>query len=103
MDIVALTEENFDETVKNGLVLVDFWATWCGPCRVMGAILENNIAPEAGECRIAKVDVDENPAVAARFEIQSIPALMLFKDGVAVNTFIGVTKAQEILEAIRRA
>ena len=88
---INVSESNFDEVVlKSELpVLVDFWATWCGPCRMLGPVVASVAKEEEGKVLIAKVNVDENPELAQRFGIRSIPTLMLFKDGIAVNTSLG--------------
>lgn len=99
---LTLTDQNFDEEIKAGLVLVDFWAPWCGPCRMLGPVIEE-IAEEISDCKIGKMNVDENQMVPGKFGIMSIPTLILFKDGEIVNTFIGVRTKEEYLQAIDAA
>ena len=96
MAIVTLTNENFDATVKEGTVLVDFWATWCGPCRMQAPILEQLDAKLDGAVTIGKVDVDEQPELANRFGVSSIPTL---KNGEVAEKKVGVTDAAT-LEAL---
>lgn len=94
--VAAVTDANFVEETKEGLVLVDFWATWCGPCRMQAPILEQ-LAEEFNEdeLKIFKMDVDENPNTAREFEIMSIPTLLFKKDGEVVKQLAGVhTKEQ---------
>ncbi|MFC4652168.1 thioredoxin [Lactococcus nasutitermitis] len=98
------TDATFEEETKDGVVLIDFWATWCGPCRMQAPILEQ-LADEydESELKIVKMDVDENPATPQNFGIMSIPTLMFKKDGEVVKQIVGVhTKAQlkAILEEI---
>ena len=86
--ILELTESNFAAETQTGIVLVDFWAPWCGPCRMQGPILEQVVGKVEG-AKIAKVNVDENPESPATMGVRGIPALFLFKDGQVVSNKIG--------------
>jgi len=90
-DVKTLTDANFDAEVGSSPVpmIVDFWAAWCGPCRMVGPIIEEIAADHAGKVAVGKLNVDENPATAQRFGIMSIPTIMLFKDGQPVKKVIG--------------
>ncbi len=95
------TDENFDAEVIGSSVpaLVDFWAEWCGPCKIVGPIIERLAGKFDGKVRIGKLNVDENPVTAARFGIRGIPSLLLFKDGKVVNQVVGI-RTQTELEAL---
>ena len=93
------TKAEFDEAVKTGRVLVDFWATWCGPCMMMGEMIARDLEPSHPEVTVVKVNVDEAPDIAAAFGIMSIPALYCFDNGVKKAEFVGVTSITEILAA----
>jgi thioredoxin 1 len=101
---VHLTERNFDEALAaaDGLVMVDFWAEWCGPCRAIAPVLEKLAEAPDSRVTLMKVNVDENPGLAARYAIQSIPTILFVKDGMVVERVVGaVPRAvlQEIVNA----
>ncbi|KRE48552.1 thioredoxin [Paenibacillus sp. Soil522] len=87
---VALTKENFNETIQSGVSLVDFWAPWCGPCKMQLPIVEELSTELEGQAVIAKINVDEQPELASQFGVMSIPTLILFKDGQPVDKMVGV-------------
>lgn len=90
-DVLQVTDENFDETIMNSDVpaMVDFWAEWCGPCKMVGPVVEELAREYQGKIKIAKMNVDENRQTPARFGIRNIPTLILFKGGEVTQTIIG--------------
>ncbi len=103
MNVLILEENNFEEEVlkANGKILVDFYADWCGPCKMMAPIIEE-IAEEVKETvKVGKVNVDNNQELAIKYDVMSIPTIMIFENGKAIKTFIGVTDKQEILDVLK--
>jgi len=100
--IVQLTDANFDQSVKEGKVLVDFWAPWCGPCKMMAPVLEE-LAQETVEITVAKVNVDENPQIAAKYGIMSIPTLALLENGQEKDRIVGFTDKQSLKNKLKMA
>ena len=102
---LEFTDANFQQEVLDSElpVLVDFWAPWCGPCRMIGPVIEELASENQGTCKVGKVNVDENGGVAMQFGVSSIPALMIFKGGRLVQQFIGVTQKPRLQQAIDEA
>jgi thioredoxin 1 len=101
--IVTLSDSNFDEEVKSSeeAVLVDFWAEWCGPCKMVAPILQEIAAEQEGKLRIGKLNIDENLETARRFEVMSIPTLILFRDGEPVLRIIGAKGKGQLLQELQ--
>ena len=97
MAIMHLTKDNFDSVTSSGLVLVDFWATWCGPCRIQAPILEELDEQLNGTVKICKLDVDDEPAIAQRFGVMSIPTLMVFRNGEMISKEVGVHTVEQLM------
>lgn len=102
MAIVHSTDLTFTEDIAEGVVLVDFWATWCGPCKMIAPVLEELDADLAGSAKIVKVDVDQNQETASQFGIMSIPTLLVFKDGQPVDKTVGFQPKEALAELIAK-
>jgi thioredoxin 1 len=99
-NLLELTDTTFDEEVGSSELplIVDFWAEWCGPCRMVAPVLEQIAVENAGKIRLAKLNVDDAPAIAQRFSIMSIPTIMVFKDGVMKKRIVGAKGKGQLLE-----
>lgn len=98
--VIEVQDSDFEETVRAGIVLVDFWAPRCGPCRLQGPILEQVAAAVGDKALIVKVDIDKNPKAAEAFDFKSIPTLVLLKEGQAVQQFTGLQRQETLVSAI---
>ncbi len=97
--IKVLGNKNFKTVIRRGIVLVDFWAPWCGPCKMVAPIL-NDIAESEDKVTIAKVNVDQNQPLAQKFKVRNIPTMIMFKDGVEVHRFVGVKTKKHIMKEV---
>ncbi len=100
---VDISDDTFENEVLSypGPVLVDCWAPWCGPCKIMGPVMEQLASEYAGRVKIAKLNIDQNPAIASKYQIMSIPTLLLFKNGQVVNSIVGAVQKSEIDRQLR--
>jgi len=101
--IITLTDKNFQQQIKNKVVLIDFWASWCAPCRMMAPIL-NDVATElSGNLHVGKVNIEQYQSLANKYKVRSIPTLILLKNGVEVNRFVGIKNKEFLLQQIQNA
>lgn len=100
-DILTLTDQNFDQQLKNKVVLVDFYADWCAPCKMMVPILNDVAADLSGNTHVGKVDTGLHQHVAARYNVRSIPTMVLFKNGKEVKRFVGVKQKEFLLKELK--
>ena len=103
--VTELSDGNFEAEVlqSDRLVLVDFWAPWCGPCRMVGPLVKELAAENTDSLKVGKINIDHSPNTAANYGISSIPTLMIFKDGEVVERFVGVQPKDRLQEAIEQA
>jgi thioredoxin 1 len=100
--VLTLTDKNFQALTKNKLILVDFWASWCGPCRMMAPVL-NELAAELSENKfVGKVDVEQYQSLAQKYKIRGIPTMVLFKNGQEVNRFVGVKSKEYLMKEMAK-
>ena len=98
-----VTDANFEETIKkNNVVLIDFWANWCGPCRALAPTIQEVAKEYSGKVLVGKLDVDENPSTAERFQVFSIPTMILFKNGSETERLVGLCPKSTITDTIQK-
>lgn len=102
MAISHVTDQNFATETGSGLVLADFWAPWCGPCKMIAPVLEELNSEMGDKVKIVKLDVDENPETAAKFGVMSIPTLLLFKDGEVVDKVVGFQPKDALASVVQK-
>ncbi|MBA4410259.1 MAG: thioredoxin [Odoribacter sp.] len=100
--VLTLTDKNFQQLMKNKLVLVDFWASWCAPCRMMAPVLNEVAAELTGNSQVGKVDIQQYQSLADKFKVRSIPTLILLKNGVEINRFVGVKSKEFLIKEIAK-
>ena len=98
-----LTDGNFNEEIKKGVTLVDFHASWCGPCRMLAPVLEQVAKDVQGKAVVAKIDIDSEQKTASHFQVTSVPTMILFKDGKEVNRLVGLRNAEAVKQFILSA
>jgi thioredoxin 1 len=99
---ITLTSDNFNQTINEGVVMIDFWATWCKPCKIQGPIVDELAGQYKSNLTVGKVDIDQNQDLAATYNIQSIPTLIIFVEGQPVETLVGLRSKSALEEIINK-
>ena len=100
--ILNLTDKNFQQQTNNKVVLVDFWAAWCAPCRMMAPVLNDVAAELSGNSHVGKINIEQYQALAQKFKVRNIPTLILFKNGTEVNRFVGIKSKDFLIKEIAK-
>jgi len=98
--VPEMTSQSFDETVAQGITLIDFWAEWCGPCKMIAPMIDELAAEYDGKVKVVKINIDNEADLAVRFNVNSIPTLLIIRDGEEAKRFIGVTSKSDIAAAL---
>jgi len=101
-NIVTLTTSNFDNEISKGVVMVDFWATWCMPCKAMAPVIDEIADQAKGKIKVGKVDIDANGELANRYNVQGIPNIIIFKDGTQVENLVGIQSKETLIQALEK-
>lgn len=101
--VKVLTDKNFSHQVRNGVILVDFWASWCMPCKMMAPVINEVAESVNGNAFVAKLDVDQNRSVAAKYKIRNIPTMILFRNGKEINRFVGAKSKDFLVKQINQS
>lgn len=103
MSVKQISDATFNNEIETGIVLVDFWAPWCGPCKIIAPILDELSAEIGDAAKIVKINVDDNPESASKYNVMSIPTLLVFKDGQLVDQMVGVQPKEKLKAVIEKA
>lgn len=103
MSVKQISDATFNNEIEAGIVLVDFWAPWCGPCKIIAPILDELSAETGDAAKIVKINVDDNPESASKYNVMSIPTLLVFKDGQLVDQMVGVQPKEKLKAVIEKA
>lgn len=101
-NIVTLNTGNFDNEIAKGIVMVDFWATWCMPCKAMAPVIDEIADQAKGKIKVGKVDIDANAELANRYQVQGIPNIIIFKDGLPVENLVGIQSKETLIQALEK-
>ena len=105
MAVITFTQENFEQEVlkSSDITIVDFWATWCGPCKMLGPVIDGLADELSGKAVVGKVNIDDEPDLAAKYDVVTIPTIILFKDGQEVNRLVGVQSKLTLTQMVEQA